>query len=66
MDQLARRFGVQAATIEKWRELALESIAAGLRQGTAKSASEQEIEKQLKSLERALKDRPSRPGRSPR
>jgi len=80
VDQLARRFGVQAATIEKWRELALESIAAGLRQGTAKSASEQEIEKQLKSLERAftdlairhelvqraLKDRPSRPGRSPR
>jgi transposase-like protein len=78
VDQLAFRFGVQASTIERWRELALEGIAATLRQGTAKSASEAELEKELKGLkeaftdlairhelvQRALKNRPSGPGRS--
>ena len=80
VDQVARRFGVQPATVEKWRQIAVESIASGLRQGTAKSAHELELEKQLHSLERAftdlairhelvqraLKDRPTLPGRSPR
>ena len=80
VDQLAVRFGVQAATIERWRELALESVAAGLRQGTARSAHEIDLERQLATLkaaftdlairhelvQRALKERPSRPGRSPR
>lgn len=80
VDQLALRFGVQGATIERWRELALESVSAGLRQGTARSAEEVDLEKQLATLkaaftdlairhelvQRALKVRPSRPGRSPR
>ena len=80
VDQVARRFGVHAATVEKWREIAVESIAGGLRQGTSKSARERELEKQVRSLERAftdlairhelvqraLKDRPTRPVRSPR
>jgi hypothetical protein len=80
VDQLAVRFGVQATTIERWRELALDSVAAGLRQGTARSAHEIDLERQLATLkaaftdlairhelvQRALKDRPSRPGRSPR
>jgi transposase-like protein len=80
VDQLAVRFGVQASTIERWRELALEGVAASLRQGTARSATEVELEKDLKSLkeaftdlairhelvQRALKDRPSRPGKSSR
>jgi transposase-like protein len=80
VDQLALRFGVQAATIERWRELALEGIAGSLRQGTAKSATEADLEKDLKSLkeaftdlairhelvQKALKDRPSGPGRSSR
>lgn len=80
VDQLAVRFGVQPGTIERWRELALESVSAGLRQGTARSVHELELEKQLSTLktaftdlairhelvQRALKERPSRPGRSPR
>ena len=80
VDQLALRFGVQGATIERWRELALESVSAGLRQGTARSTSEVDLEKQLATLkaaftdlairhelvQRALKDRPSRPGKSSR
>jgi transposase-like protein len=56
VDQLARRFGVQPATIEKWREVALEGIAQSMRQGSGKSARELELEKQLKVLERAFTD----------
>ena len=80
VDQLAMRFGVQPSTIERWRELALEGIGASLRQGTARSGVELDLEKQLSNLkeaftdlairhelvQRALKDRPSRPGRSSR
>lgn len=80
VDQLARRFGVRAATVEAWREQALEGIGESLRQGTGKSARELGLERDLASLEkafthlaikhelveRALKDRPSRPGRSRR
>jgi transposase-like protein len=80
VDQLALRFGVQADTIVRWRELAMESVAAGLRQGTARSAYEADLEKQLDNLkeaftdlairhelvQKALKDRPSGPGRSSR
>ncbi|MEW6751399.1 MAG: transposase [Candidatus Latescibacterota bacterium] len=80
IDQVARRFGVQPATVVKWRDIAVESIASGLRQGTAKSAHELELQKQQRSLERAftdlairhelvqraLKERPTLPGRSPR
>ncbi len=78
VDQLARRFGVHAATVESWREQAMEGIGEALRQGTGKST--RELERDLASLEkafthlaikhelveRALKDRPSRPGRSRR
>ena len=80
VDQLALRFGVQAETIERWRTLAMESVAAGLRQGTARSAYELDLEKQFDNLkeaftdlairhelvQKALKDRPSGPGRSSR
>ena len=80
VDQLARRFGVRAATVEGWREQAMEGIGQSLRQGSGKSPRELELERDLASLEkafthlaikhelveRALKDRPSRPGRSRR
>lgn len=80
VDQLATKFGVQPSTIERWRELALEALGAAMRQGTAKSPSELELERDLANLReaftdlairhelvtRALKERPSRPGRSPR
>ena len=80
VDQIARRFGVRGGTVEGWREQAMEGIAEALRQGTGKSFRELQLEKDLGSLEkafthlaikhelveRALKDRPSRPGRSRR
>ncbi len=80
VDQIARRFGVRAGTVESWREQAMEGIAEALRQGSGKSSRELQLEKDLGSLEkafthlaikhelveRALKDRPSRPGRSRR
>jgi transposase-like protein len=80
VDQIARRFGVRAGTVEGWREQAMEGIAEALRQGSGKSSRELQLEKDLGSLEkafthlaikhelveRALKDRPSRPGRSRR
>jgi transposase-like protein len=80
VDQVARRFGVHAGTVEGWREQAMEGIAEALRQGSGKSSRELQLEKDLGSLEkafthlaikhelveRALKDRPSRPGRSRR
>lgn len=80
VDQLARRFGVHASTVERWREIALEGIEGSLKQGSAKSARELDLERQFQSLERAftdlairhelvqraLKDRPTRPRRSSR
>jgi transposase-like protein len=52
VDQLARRFGVRAATVEGWRDQALEGIGESLRQGTGKSARELELERDLSSLEK--------------
>ena len=80
VDQIAQRFGVRVGTVEGWREQAMEGIAEALRQGSGKSSRELQLEKDLGSLEkafthlaikhelveRALKDRPSRPGRSRR
>ena len=80
VDQLAFRFGVHPRTVENGRELALEGIGEAMRQGTGKSARERELETKLQSLERAftdlairhelveraLADRPTRPGTSPR
>jgi transposase-like protein len=80
VDQLAFRFGVRPETVESWRDIALEGIGQAMRQGTGKSARELELEKKLKSLERAFTDlairnelaeralaeRPTRPGKSSR
>ena len=80
VDQLALRFGVQSETIVRWRELAMESVTAGLRQGTARSPYEADLEKKLDNLkeaftdlairhelvQKALSDRPFGPGRSSR
>jgi len=80
VDQLAFRFGVRPETVEGWRDTALEGVGQAMRQGTGKSAREIELEKKLKSLERAFTDlairhelveralakRPTRPGKSPR
>ena len=78
VDQVAHRLGVRAETVEKWRDLALEGIEEALRQGSGKSGRERELEKKLYVLEkaftdlairnelaeRALRSRPTRPGKS--
>jgi transposase-like protein len=80
VDQIARRFGVHGSTVAGWRDQALAGIGEALRQGTGKSGRELALERDLTSLEkafthlaikhelveRALKERPSRPGRSRR
>jgi transposase-like protein len=80
VDQLAARHGVQPATIEQWRQLALEGVESVLRQGSAKPAEQVAVERELEKvreaftdlairhelLSRAMKDRPSKPERSPR
>lgn len=80
VDQLAARHGVHASTIEQWRQLALQGIEAVLRQGSAKPAEQAAVERELDEvraaftdlairhelLSRAMKDRPSKPERSPR
>lgn len=78
VDQVARRFGVRAETVEGWRELALEGIEGAFRQGRSRSTRERELEQERRTLEkvvtrltmqnellqRALKEFPRRPGES--
>lgn len=78
VDQVAHRLGVHPETVEKWRDLALEGVDEALRQGSGKSGRERELEKKLDVLEkaftdlairhelaeRALRSRPTRPGKS--
>jgi transposase-like protein len=78
VDQLARRFGVQAATIERWREQALAGIAQALREGSVETVRERDLGRQVADLEktvtslaiqrellqRAINTRPTRPERS--
>ena len=80
VDQIARRFGVQPQTVEGWRQTALSGIEQAFRQGSAKPAEQVATEKELKTLrdaftdlsirhelvQRALKQRPTPPGRSSR
>ena len=77
VDQIARRHGVQAETVERWREVALEGLATSMRQGSGKSGRELALERELRDLEqvftrvamqkelleRALSERPSPPRR---
>jgi len=77
VDQIAFRFGVQPATVQRWREVALEAVEASLRQGSAKTSQELALEKKLRGLEKAFTDlairheivqkalaqRPTRPGK---
>ena len=54
LDQIARRFGVHADTVEGWRDEALAAIEAALRRGSAKSPRELELEREVKDLKHAL------------
>lgn len=53
VDQLARRFGVLPATIEGWRDEAVEAMREGFRRGS-KSPRERELERENKPLRDAL------------
>jgi len=78
VDQVAARFGVRADTVAGWRKSALEALEAAMRRGTGKTAREIELVRKLGHLEkaftelaikhelvdRALRERPFRPGRS--
>ena len=78
VDQVARRFGVRAETVEGWRELAFEGIEGAFRQGGGRSTRERVLEQERRTLEkvvtrltmqnellqRALKEFPRRPGES--
>jgi len=77
VDQLAQRFGVQGETIERWREQALEGIEGAVRTGNVRSSRELELSRELETpkkaftrlamkhelVERALRERPSQPGK---
>jgi transposase-like protein len=54
IDQIARRLGVHAATVEGWRQDALGGIAESLRRGTGKTARELELERELRTARDAL------------
>jgi transposase-like protein len=56
VDQWAKRLGVQASTVEGWREDALAGVEESLRRGSSKTAREAELERENATLRQALTD----------
>lgn len=56
VDQLARRYGVRAETIEGWREDAMRGITEALRRGSGKTPRELELERENRELKAAVTD----------
>lgn len=54
VDQIARRLGVHAATVEGWREDALGGVEQALRRGSGKTAAELELERKTRDLEKVV------------
>ena len=50
VDQVAMRFGVLPQTVEGWRDDALAGIDAAMKQGTGKTAREQDLEAEVEVL----------------
>lgn len=50
IDQVARRLGVLASTVEGWRQDALAGVADALRRGSGKSERERELERTIEKL----------------
>jgi transposase-like protein len=50
VDQIARRLGVHASTVEGWRDDAMGGIAAALRRGSGKTTRELELEREVREL----------------
>lgn len=56
VDTLAKQFGVSSATIEAWRDRALDGIEVSLRSGHEPSHRERSLERENASLKEALTD----------
>jgi transposase-like protein len=54
VDQVARRLGVHAATVEGWRKDALDGVAEALRRGSGKAPSELALERKANELEQVV------------
>ena len=54
VDQIARRLGVHAATVEGWRQDALGGVEQALRRGSGKTAAELELERKHRDLEKVV------------
>lgn len=54
VDQIARRLGVHATTVEGWRQDALAGVEQALRRGSGKSVSETQLERDKRDLEKVV------------
>ena len=54
VDQIARRLGVHASTVEAWRQDALGGIEQAMRRGTAKTDAELALERENRDLEKVV------------
>ena len=54
VDQIGRRMGVHATTVEGWRQDALVGVEQALRRGTCKPAAELELERKHRDLEKVV------------
>ena len=54
IDQVARRLGVNASTVEGWRQDALSGVEQALRRGSGKTAAELELERKNRDLEKVV------------
>jgi|JI10StandDraft_1071094.scaffolds.fasta_scaffold126184_3 transposase-like protein len=54
IDQIARRLGVNASTVEGWRQDALGGVEQALRRGSGKTAAELELERKNRDLEKVV------------
>lgn len=54
VDQIARRLGVHASTVEGWRQDALGGVEQALRRGSGKTAAELELERKHRDLEKVV------------
>jgi transposase-like protein len=54
IDQVARRLGVNASTVEGWRQDALGGVEQALRRGSGKTAAELELERKNRDLEKVV------------
>jgi transposase-like protein len=54
IDQIARRLGVHASTVEGWRQDALDGVAEALRRGSGKTPTELLLERKNQELEQVV------------